>query len=57
MVKATDFREGDHVTVGDGLRAARRRRVFRQREMGPCVVIVGDISAERLPQMRLVEDG
>ena len=56
MVEAADFRKCDHITVGDGLHAARRRRVFRQREVGPCLVIVGDISAERVPQMRLVED-
>jgi hypothetical protein len=29
MVEATDFRECDDVTVGDGLRAARRWRILR----------------------------
>jgi hypothetical protein len=35
MVEAADFTDSDHVTVGDRLHTSRRRRVFRQREMGP----------------------
>jgi hypothetical protein len=42
--------------VADGLDASRRRRVFREREMGPGAVIVGEVVGERAPQMPLVED-
>jgi hypothetical protein len=33
-----------------------KRRVFREREMGPCIVITGDVSGKRASQMRFVED-
>jgi hypothetical protein len=56
MAQAADFREGDHATLFRSLHAAWRGRVFRQGEMGPRFVIVGKISCERAPQMRLVED-
>ena len=56
MVEAADFGERDHVTVGDRLDVSRRRRVFGQREMGPRAVIIGNVSSERAPKMRFVED-
>ena len=56
MVQAADFRKRDHVSFFWRLHATGRRRVFRQGEMGPRFVIAGEISGERAPQMRLVED-
>ena len=56
MVEAADFGKRDHVPVGDRPYASRRRRIFRQREVGPRVVIRGKVSGERAPEMRLVED-
>jgi hypothetical protein len=56
VVQAANFRERDHAAFFWRLHAAWRGRVFRQGEMGPRSVIVEDISGERAPQMRLVED-
>ena len=55
MVQPADFREGDHVTLSNGLHTSRRRRVFRQREMGPGSVIVRNIPGEGASQMCLIE--
>ena len=55
MGQAADFWKRDHLTIGDRLYSSRRRRVFRQREMSPRAVI-GNVSGERAPEMRLVED-
>ena len=56
MVEAADFGERDHVTVGDRVYGSRDRRIFGQREMSPRTVIIGNVSGERPPEMRLVED-
>jgi hypothetical protein len=56
VVQAADFRERDRAAFVRSLHAAWRRRVFRQGEMGPRSVIVENISGERAPQMRLIED-
>ena len=56
MVQAADFWKRDHLTAGDPLYGARRRRAFRQREMGPRAVIVGNVSDERAPEMPPIED-
>jgi hypothetical protein len=56
VVQAANFRERDHAAFFWRLHAAWRGRVFRHGEMGPRSVIVEDISGERAPQMRLVED-
>ena len=56
MVEAAELWKRDHFTVRDGLCGSWRRRVFRQREMGPGAVIVGHISGERAPEMRRIED-
>jgi hypothetical protein len=55
MVQAADFPECDHVTLGDALHAARRWRVFRQREMRSRSVIVRNIDGQESVQMLLTK--
>ena len=55
MVEAADFKEDDHVAVGGCLHASRRRRIFREREMGPRSVIVGKVAGQDSPQVLLAE--
>lgn len=47
VVQTVDFREGDHVTLGDASDASRRRRVFCQREMRSRPVIIVGSSRRR----------
>jgi hypothetical protein len=56
VVQAADFGECDHAAFVWSLHAAWRGRVFCQGEMGSRFVLVENISGERAPQMRLVED-
>src|SRR4051812_28298055 len=56
MVEAADLAERHHVSVGDRLHWSRGWRIFRQREVGPRVVVVSQVCGERAPEMRLVQD-
>ena len=56
VAQAANFPECDHVAFGDALNAARRRRVFGQREMSARPVIVGKIAGQDSTQMLLAED-
>ncbi len=56
MMETADLWKRDHRTLGDGLDRSWCRRVLRQREMSPGAVIVGQISGQYAPEMRLVED-
>jgi hypothetical protein len=55
VMESSYFRQRDHVTFGRGLHASWRGRVFLQREMRSRPMIIGDISGEHVPQMRLAE--
>jgi hypothetical protein len=56
VVQATDFPEGDHVTLSDALYTSGRWRVLRQREMRSRSVIVRNIAGQDSAQMLLAED-
>ena len=56
MMEAADFRKRDHRTLGDRLYGSWRRRVFRQRQMGPGTMIIGQVPRKRAPEMRFIQD-
>ena len=56
MMQAPDLWKCDHRTVGGGLYGSWRWRIFRQREVGPGAVIVGQVSGEGAPEMRFIQD-
>jgi hypothetical protein len=56
MVQAADFRERDHTAFGRRLHASWRGRVLLQREVRSRPLIIENILAEHVPQMRFAED-
>ena len=55
MVQAADFPECNHVTLGDGLHASGRWRIFPEGEMGSRSMIVRKIADQESAQMLLAE--
>ena len=55
VAQAADFPKCDHITLGDGLHASVRWRVFRQREMCSRSVIVRKVSGQDSTQVLLAE--
>jgi hypothetical protein len=56
MVQSTDFRERHHGAFRRCLNASGRRGVLVEGQMCPGRMVIGKVSGERAPQMRLVED-
>ena len=56
MVKATDFRQGDHASFSGKLHASRRGSVFLERQMRTGPVIIGNVGTKDPAQMRAIDD-
>ena len=56
VMEATDLGDGDDVTNFRRLTRPGMRRILGQRQMGPCSMIVRDVSGQHAAQMRLAED-
>ena len=56
MVYAADCRKRDHPAFSWPLHASWNRRIFFQREVCSCPLIIEDVPREHAPQVRFAED-